>query len=126
MDNLYLLWLQNYLIFLPFIYLLSRFALMFPAIAINAGNRSPAIAWRLSQGNGWRLLILIGLLPALTDLMNIALQEFSGLAVQALQVVVWAICGVLEVAILSLSYAWLRDNTSPEADQAAVDTQEQV
>lgn len=126
MDNLYFLWLQTYLMFLPFIYLLTRFALMFPAIAINAENRSPVIAWRLSRGNGWRLLILIGLLPALTDLMNIALQDFSGLAVQVLQVVVWTVCGVLEVAILSLSYAWLRDNCSPESGQIAVDTQNQV
>ncbi|WP_315983484.1 hypothetical protein [Aliamphritea spongicola] len=125
-GNLYVLWLQTYLIYLPFIYLFVRCVLIFPAIAIDAEERGPVMAWRLSKGNGWRLVFLIALLPMLTDLLGIALLDYAGAVAEALQIVVWAVCGVIEVGLISLSYAWLRDNNSTAEDEVLHDIADSV
>lgn len=125
-GSLYILWLQKNCIYIPFMYLSARFILMFPAIAINAGSCSPVMAWRLSKGNGWRLMVLIWLLPMVTERLEIALLDFTGPVAEVLKSSVWGMCGVIEVGLLSLSFAWLRDNCSPEKEQTAVDVQEQT
>ena len=46
----------------PVIYLLARWSTLLPAIAL--GHKwSPATAWRQTRGNGWRLVLVVFLLP---------------------------------------------------------------
>lgn len=46
----------------PFYYLFGRWVLVFPAIAID---QEPKLgwSWKQTKGNGWRMFILVGLLP---------------------------------------------------------------
>lgn len=47
-----------------FLFLLSRASLVLPATAID-GNPTLSLAWDLSTGNGWRLTLIVGMIPFL-------------------------------------------------------------
>ncbi len=47
-----------------FLYLLSRVSLVLPVTAID-GNPTIPWAWDLSAGNGWRLTLIVGMIPFL-------------------------------------------------------------
>jgi hypothetical protein len=57
-------WLRwiSYLVYLPAMYCFSRLSLVLPATAIDR-KMNLKEAWRLSEGNGWRLVVIVGVLP---------------------------------------------------------------
>ncbi len=122
-DNEFLKWLIQIVLLIPMMYIASRWAILLPAVAVDSEKRGMAHAWELSKDNGWRLTLLICLPAIISDQTATLFENSDALLVNVLAFVVWLVLGVIELAILSLSYAWLRDNCSPEEDSQAEDSQ---
>jgi hypothetical protein len=94
---------------LPFL-LVGRFCLLLPSVATDQGGNA-AKAWRDSTGNSWRLAIIVGVLPwLLNEAVDLLYRDGATSFEFGLLVVLSALCTVLEVVALSLSYRAL---TSP-------------
>ena len=52
---------------LPLLYIISRWSILLPGCAIGLRGRTLSEAWSLSDGNGWRLTVLVSLLPTMLD-----------------------------------------------------------
>jgi hypothetical protein len=85
-------------------YVLARLSLILPAIALD-GRPSLSRIWRLSDGNGWRLTVVVCGLPWLLELSQgfIHLDEATFVSM-TLGSLVFCPLLVVEVAALSLSY----------------------
>lgn len=104
------------MIYIPIYYVASRWALVLPSSAIDIHGKNLTWSWRLSAGNGWRLTLLISLLPFLTDIIFSLMPLYESLFFTLLQGTLWLVIGVVEVGLLSLSYKFLvlneaRDDT---------------
>jgi hypothetical protein len=101
---------------LPALYVLARLSLVFPATAIDrpAGLKW---AWRTSRGNGWRLVVVITVLPwLLSHLVGLLYRDEA----TAAEIVVLTVLGTavfaLEIAALSIAY---RELTRHDDDVSA-------
>lgn len=100
---------------IPAMYVFSRLALVLPATAVD---KRPNLrwAWTVSKGNGLRLLVIIGLIPLMTDLIFQILAAARNLAISGstvysvISMVIGLYIVVVEIALLSLSYKALRKN----------------
>ncbi len=88
-------------------YVTSRWSLVLPATAIDSSHLTISWAWGLSSGNGWRLTLLLGFLPFMTDLAFNFLPSYDSILYSIIKVVAWLVIGVIEIGLLSLSYAYL-------------------
>ncbi len=95
---------------LPAFYLLARFCLVFPATAVDR-NVDLKWAWRLSANNGWRLFLLVAVLPWVISYAVGLLYRAEASVVETilLQFIACAFFTV-EVAAISLSYRELTRN----------------
>jgi hypothetical protein len=94
-----------YLATLPALYVVSRLSLCLPAVAVDR-PLGPKHAWRLTRGDGLRLLVLIGLLPWLLKFSQRHLAWMFPTAADAIVVgnlLLWILLP-FEVAVLSLCY----------------------
>jgi hypothetical protein len=93
---------------LPTSYLFARLAMMLPSIAIETHLSVPE-AWRLSSGNGWRLVLLIVFLPWVVRQLewNIAVGIPVNTAASIANTTLYALFLPLEIALLSVSYRHL-------------------
>ena len=98
------------LLWTPFAYILARWTLILPATAIDKVNLSFGWAWHISMGNGLRLTILIGILPIFTNSFFQFLPGSESLLYTFMVNTVWLIVCVIEIGLLSLSYANLKEN----------------
>lgn len=103
----YKFWIAMTIVSLPFAYVISRIALIFPAAAIGSSNRHVPNTWALSKGNGWRLVILLAVFPGLTWVLTIDWFNSHHLLLDLMDIVVRLVASAIEVAVLSLSYAFL-------------------
>jgi hypothetical protein len=93
---------------LPGSYFFARLAFMLPSIAVDARVRLTE-AWHLSSANGWRLTLLIVLIPWLMRLLEWAttalIADYTGrtIAISTL----YGLFLPLEIALLSVSYRHL-------------------
>lgn len=95
---------------LPALYVVARLSLVFPATAIDrfAGLKW---AWRTSRGNGWRLVVVVTVLPWLVSrLVGLLVRDEA----TAAEIVVLTVLGTavfaLEIAALSVAYRELVKN----------------
>ncbi len=95
------------LINIPLIYIISRWSLVLPSSAIDIHGKSLSWSWELTEGNGWRLTLLIGFLPILFDTIFNLLPAFDSILSIVFYTTLWLIIGVVEVGLLSLSYKFL-------------------
>ncbi|HEX7052975.1 MAG TPA: hypothetical protein VF211_03460 [Burkholderiales bacterium] len=96
----------------PAIYSFGRFCLVFPATAVDR-ETGLKWAWRLSQGNGWRLFILVGVLPWIFSYaLGLLYREDPTVPETIVLTVVGIALFVVEIAAISLSY---RELTRDEA-----------
>jgi len=93
---------------LPAIYIFSRLSLVLPAAATDDGAPTFAGAWDLSQGNGVRLTVAVGVLPFLLDGLLGLLPPLDSLVFEVLFTFVWLYILIVEVAALSMSYRELK------------------
>ena len=96
------------LVNLPIYYFIARWSLILPAAAIDKRNLSLFWAWDLSKDNGLRLLVLIGLIPLLAELIfNLFIPNSASLIFTYFINLLWFVISVMEIGLLSLSYAYL-------------------
>jgi hypothetical protein len=101
---------------IPMLYLFARFSMIFPAIAVDR-KASLGWSWEMTRHNGWRLTLVVGLLPwVIGQLLGLALREESTVAESMALTSVTTLLLAVEVASLSLSY---RELTAGEVSQAA-------
>ena len=78
--------------------------MIFPATAID---ERPDIkwSWDISQGNGWRLVIIVGILPLATGLILYLLERTDSTLIEDLVLsLIYFIVLIIEIAAVSLSY----------------------
>jgi hypothetical protein len=89
---------------IPAFYVFARLCLVFPATAID---NKPGLkwTWNLTRGNGWRLVVVVGVLPwMISHLAGLLYREnatvFETIILSVLGIALFAV----EIAALSLSY----------------------
>ncbi|MEW6111392.1 MAG: hypothetical protein AB1664_04610, partial [Thermodesulfobacteriota bacterium] len=93
------------LVLSPCAYVGARFSILLPATAVDE-RPNLSWAWKVSEGNGWRLVLVVGVLP-------VALQTGPGfllgysIVVDVLLHAATCVLYVVEIAALSLSYRYL-------------------
>lgn len=88
-------------------YIFSRLSLVLPATAIDERNFTISSAWKISSGNGWRLTLLVALLPFTIYLLLNFLPEYDSILYYLITWFAWLIVSVIEIGLLSLSYSYL-------------------
>ncbi|WP_261844950.1 hypothetical protein [Aliamphritea ceti] len=119
----FLYWLLSNALYVPLMYIISRLMILLPAIAVGSVRRGMGAAWQLSKNNGWRLTILIGLPAFVSHQVFTLFEYFETFPMFILEFFFWLFLGLIELGILSLSYAWLRDNSSSESKPAQINIQ---
>jgi hypothetical protein len=88
----------------PAFYVFARFCLVFPATAVDR-RVDLRWAWRLTENNGWRLVLLVGVLPWLISQALALLYRGDASVVETIVLTfVAAALFAVEVAAISLSY----------------------
>jgi hypothetical protein len=89
-------------ILIPIGYILSRFSLVLPSIAIN-GKIDFRESWNISKGNGWKVFILITLTPVV---FNTAMDflYYDNIALRPVYPLLGLIVLSLEIIILSNTF----------------------
>jgi hypothetical protein len=90
-------------------YFVSRWSLVLPSCAIDKHGHSINWSWKLSRGNGWRLTILIAGFPVLVDTVFELLPAIDSIVYYLLLTIFWLAFGIVQIGLLSLSYAFLSD-----------------
>ena len=100
----------EFLASLPALYLVARLSLVFPATAIDR-PASLRWAWRTSRGNGWRLVVVVTVLPWLVShLVGLLYRDEATAAEVVLLTVTGTALFALEIAALSVAYRELVRN----------------
>jgi cbb3-type cytochrome oxidase subunit 3 len=101
-----------------FYYILGRWVLVFPAIAID---QEPKLgwSWKQTKGNSWRMFILVGFLPLTVGhfwylLPFIGLSEFPVFSSFLTSFVLFVFTPV-EVAVISVAFRELTNWTPPKS-----------
>jgi hypothetical protein len=91
-------------------YVFARLAFLLPAAAIDA--RSTFIkAWRQTRGNGWRMVVVVGVLPWTFGYLFAFIEgDEPGIAMGVAMTVLATVFLVVEISALSLSYKQLGDD----------------
>jgi hypothetical protein len=90
-------------------YLFARLALLLPAAAIDVRSTFDR-AWRQTRGNGWRMVVVVGVLPwTFAYLADFIEGDKPGVAVAVFMTVVATVLLAVEISALSLSYRQLAD-----------------
>ena len=61
-ESLQSSWRFTYLAYIPILYVFSRLSVLYPAIALDQ-QVNAQWAWRATARNGWRLTLIVGVLP---------------------------------------------------------------
>lgn len=89
---------------IPLAYLLARFSTLLPALALGH-SWSPRTAWEQTRGNGWRLALVVFLLPWLMDeAIDWTYASLENPVLVSLLAILRAMFLALGVIALSLSY----------------------
>jgi hypothetical protein len=105
-------WLMNAAGFMAF-WVLARVSLVLPAIAIDQKPDVHA-AWQTSKRNGWRLAVVVGVLPwSLQRLTDFLYRDGASTAEFGVLVVLATLFVIVEVTALSLSYWELTSRAPP-------------
>jgi hypothetical protein len=95
---------------LPIYYLLARWLLVLPATSVDDEEASMTTSWHLSEGNGWRLVVLVFLLPLLMSMLNLFLFSQGMIVFTIIGVILYLLSLVIGVGVISLSYSYLKLN----------------
>ena len=90
------------LVSLPAAYLPARLSVLLPAIAIDQ-KRNLAWAWSLTEGNGWRLVLILWVLPTLVSSL-LPDVEMSGLIDSTAWSLFFGVSTAIQIALLSVAF----------------------
>jgi hypothetical protein len=94
-------------------YMASRLTIMLPAAATN--NRlTIRQAWQKTRPFQLKLFVLIGLIPFLTSLALNFLPAWESVVYEISIQVIWVVIALLELGLLSMSYARIEEITATE------------
>lgn len=99
---------------LPVLYVISRWSLVLPATAVDDTEASLSEAWNLSDGQGWRLTVIIGVIPFIINNALEILPAYDSFIYGIIVAAVWLLIAVFQIGLLSLSYSFLKGNISSE------------
>ena len=95
------------LFYLPIAYIVARWSLILPEVAVSDNPVSFSLAWDLSRNNGWRLVFLIGIISFIVNIflaiINLFLPQWASIVFSMLTSVIF----VMEVGLLSVSFDYL-------------------
>jgi hypothetical protein len=98
------------------IYFFARLSLVFPATAIDV-RTNPVKAWRQTRGNGWRLVVVIGVFPwAFGEIAAFISGDEPGIAKAVLVTALTTVLLAVEISALSLSYRELTQTPDAESE----------
>lgn len=102
------------LVMIPSSYTFARLSVLLPATAVD---ERPSLTWarRLTKGNGWRLFLVVGVLPQALWLGPRLLLGHSVIADLSIYAA-GCVLSVIQIAALSLSYQHLTGRNSYHAD----------
>jgi len=110
---------------IPALYVLARLSLAFPAVAIdrNAGLRW---SWIRTRGNGWRIFVVVGLFPWLTDMAIWLVWREEASVVEETILSLFTFIGLaIEIIALSFVYKELaKQYGSGDTDQLRAEVQQ--
>jgi hypothetical protein len=96
----------GFVLMIPGDYVMARLAVLLPATAIDE-RHTMRWAWDITANNGWRLTVVVALLPMLLDTLH-ALVDLKGhLAVEFLVAVLRYAVVAVEIAVLSIAFRFL-------------------
>ena len=91
-------------------YFFGRWSLIFPAVSVD---RDPSLmwSWKQTRGNGWRLAILVGVVPTIASIIHELIWYYWG-GVGILSSIfnvflfsfTWVLVTPLEVAVISIAF----------------------
>ncbi|MBK8815759.1 MAG: hypothetical protein IPN42_09760 [Methylococcaceae bacterium] len=85
-------------------YFIARLSLVFPAVAVDE-KATLKIIWKLGEGNGWRLVIIVGVLPwILTQFPFIFYRANASVLETIVLTVLACMLLVIEITAISLSF----------------------
>lgn len=93
-------------ILVPGSYVLSRLSILLPATSVDE-RPNLKWAWNITSGNGWKLLLIVALLPQLVSAVYVFIDWPEHLIIQfAIGLLTYALVAI-EIAALSVSYRFL-------------------
>jgi len=102
------------LVYLPIMYILGRFSLVFPATAIDK-KTSFIRSWIQTRHNGLRIIFIIALFPwALEILLSILTRENATIFEQGIVGILMYLSFAIGIFALSLTYLELQDTSHQE------------
>mgnify|MGYP001446475063 CR=1 FL=1 len=108
-ENQQLAMMLSMILYFPIYYVIARLMLVLPATAIDE-RWSLTDAWRISSGNGWRVMLLVAGIPMLAQTLISLLPVIDAIPYFIFQFVLWLFIAVYGIALLSLSFAHLSKN----------------
>jgi hypothetical protein len=105
----------TYLMYIPILYILSRLSVLYPATAVEEPANLKR-AWQLTLNNGWRMTVIVGLLPwVLYFILGLLFRENATIVENIIQKLLQMILLAIEVVALSFSYKHLTKPVTPPA-----------
>lgn len=99
----------TYLINISILYIFARLSVLYPAIALDHPV-SAQWAWRLTAHNGWRLLLVVGLLPwVVYFLATLFIGETVTIIDYMVFMFAWIILLAVQIVALSFTYQHLTE-----------------
>ncbi len=102
------------------IYVLARLSITLPEIAIGAQGSDLARAWRMSKGNGSRVVIVALLLPFMVNAPFFVLASLDTLITNIIAAFGIYSMTLISITVLSLSYQFLFEFYEPDPEEDVI------
>lgn len=102
------------------IYVLARLSITLPEIAIGAEGSDLARAWRMSKGNGSRVVIVALVLPFLVNAPFLVLASLDTLLTNIIAAFGIYSMTLISITVLSLSYQFLYEFYQPQPGEDVI------
>ena len=115
-SNLQMSLLSN-IAYLPGMFVVSQLSLVLPASALGK-TRDLGWSWVKTEGNRFRVFLLLGLIPILISLVSYLIPEYESLWLTFVVLAIGIYLMTFEIALLSLCYRELcKDDADADTDE---------
>lgn len=111
------------LFLMPGLYVFARLAVLLPSTAIGE-RHDMKWAWDVTADNGWRLVVVVGLFPALLTIISDVFISTRHVLISVIATFISYFFVMIEITALSLSFQFLsRDDKRVKMDHLSPITQ---